>query len=80
MVISEIRRWNLQIVKLVRSVIVEEESDTSATGDLRKRNIEPPDIFRRIDVREVNTSRSEFGQLSASGDPSDCFRFVHNLE
>jgi hypothetical protein len=64
MVISEIRRWNLQIVKLVRSVIVEEESYTSATGELRKRNIEPPDIFRRIDVREVNTSRSEFGQLS----------------
>ena len=80
MVISEIRRWNLQIVEQVRSVIVEEESDTAATGDLRKRNIEPPDIFRRIDVREVNTSSGEFGHISASGDASDCFGFVHNLE
>lgn len=80
MVISEIRRWNLQIVKLVRSVIVEEQSNASVTGDLRKRNVEPPDIFRRIDVREVNTSSSEFGLISAAGDARDCFGFVHNLE
>jgi hypothetical protein len=80
LVISQVSPWNLKIVELVWPVIVEEQTDigTSSAGDLRERNIEPPYIFRRIDVREVNTRGSDFGRISAAGDTSDCFGFIHN--
>lgn len=61
-------------------MVVKEQADigTSTARDLRKRNIEPPYILRRVDVREVNTPRSDFGRINASGDASDCFGLIHN--